>query len=189
MEENWDEVSAWARSLDQDPRAFASIFDHHANQVFRHALRLVRNVHDAEEVTAASFYELWRRRTKVRVVQGSTLPWLLVTATNISLNTRRSVRRYRALLDRLPQASTSESIPVFLDDRGDVYLVVKQLPPIDGSLLVLTAVEGLPVNEAARLLGISEGAARVRLHRTRQRLQKQIDQNGQMRPKAEGVTR
>ncbi len=70
MEAKWDELGDWARALEHDPRAFAAIFDHHETRVFRHALQLTGNQHDAEEVTAASFFELWRRRDVVRLVAG-----------------------------------------------------------------------------------------------------------------------
>lgn len=185
MEDSWDELADWARALDRDPRAFAAIFDHHEGRVFRHSLRLVGSFHDAEDVTAASFFELWRRRDKVRIVQGSTLPWLLVTATNVSLNSRRSLRRYRVLLDRLPRGEVAdESLWLDLEagDNDELYDAMKQLTPTDASLLVLTAIDGVAVNEAARLVGMSDGAARVRLHRARQRLQEQLDRsraNGQ----------
>lgn len=192
MEDGWEELSDWSRALKRDPRAFARIFDRHEGRVFRHSLNLGASFHDAEDVTAASFFELWRRRDKVRIVEGSTLPWLLVTATNISLNSRRSLRRYRTVLDRLPRTTDIDEnvrLGSSIDKNEDLYRSLKQLNPTDGSLLVLTAVDGVAINDAARLLGISDGAARVRLHRARKRLQNQLDRSGDTRPHAEGVGR
>jgi RNA polymerase sigma factor (sigma-70 family) len=192
VDDRWDELAEWVRALDRDPQAFATIFDHHEGPVFRHSLRLVGSFHDAEDVTAATFLELWRRRDKVRLVQGSTLPWLLVTATNVSLNSRRTLRRYRELLDRLPRgAELDESIwrDLEADDNNDLFEAMKQLNPTDASLLVLTAVDGVPVNEVARLLGMSDGAARVRLHRVRQRLREQLDRSTPLRHKLKGADR
>ncbi|WP_449374720.1 RNA polymerase sigma factor [Arthrobacter psychrolactophilus] len=60
--------------------------------------------HEAEDVVATVFLELWRRRVKVRLVDGSILPWLLVTTTNVARNTRRAAFRYRKLLNSLPRA-------------------------------------------------------------------------------------
>jgi DNA-directed RNA polymerase specialized sigma24 family protein len=51
---------------------------------------------------------------------------------------------------------------------------VSRLPRHDRALVELVAVDGLAVNEAARRLGISEGAARVRWHRSRTRIKAQI---------------
>ncbi len=144
--ETWDEGDAWSRTLDHDSRAFAAIFDRHEGRVFRHSLRLTESYHDAEDVTAASFFELWRRRDRVRLVAGSTLPWLLVTATNISRNSRRSLRRYRAVLDRLPRGLDADSAPPDLfdgypvDDNADLYRAMSQLGTRDAALLLLTAI-------------------------------------------------
>jgi RNA polymerase sigma factor (sigma-70 family) len=135
---------------------------------------------------------LWRRRDKVRLVQGSTLPWLLVTATNVSLNSRRTLRRYRELLDRLPRgAEVDESFwrDLEADENDELFEAMKQLNPTDASLLVLTAVDGVPVNEVARLLGLSDGAARVRLHRVRQRLREQLDRSIVLRHNLKGADR
>ena len=191
--DSWDELADWSRALNRDPRAFASIFDHHEGRVFRHSLKLVEGYHDAEDVTAASFFELWRRRERVRIVAGSTLPWLLVTATNVALNTRRSLRRYRAALDRLPREAPTEredsAVGSRAEDNEDLYRTIRGLNPTDGSLLMLTAVEGIAVNEAATLLGISDGAARVRLHRANQRLRAQLITPIEMMRNVEGAGR
>jgi RNA polymerase sigma factor (sigma-70 family) len=180
VEEGLDEVAEWARALGRDPRAFEAIFDRHEGRVFRHALHLTDSFHDAEEVTAATFFELWRRRDRVRLVEGSTLPWLLVAATNISRNSRRALRRYRVVLDRLRRDGAIEPEPsdlLFgsgLEDNEDLYRALRGLPAKDVSLLVLNAVDGLSVKDAASVLGITDGAGRVRLHRAKRRLRDQL---------------
>lgn len=102
-----DDAGPWARSLDGDGAAFAELYDRHRDRVFRHAARLVTSQHDAEDVLAAAFLELWRRRGDVRLVGGSVLPWLLVTTSNVARNVGRGTRRYRTLLDRLPRETTT----------------------------------------------------------------------------------
>jgi RNA polymerase sigma factor (sigma-70 family) len=177
VDQSWDELEAWERAKDHDARAFATIFDRHEARVFRHSLQLTQNVADAEDVTAAAFFELWRRRDAVRVVADSTLPWLLVTATNVSRNQRRALRRYRSLLDQLPRAGADELSPdldTALERDRELYRAMHSLGSVDASLLMLTAVEQLPVKQAAELLGISDGAARVRMTRAKKRLRSQL---------------
>ena len=96
-----DEAGAWGRAAAGDGDAFGRLFDAHSGRVYRHALRLTGDIHNAEDVLAAAFLELWRRRKDVRVVDGSVLPWLLVTAGNLALNQGRGLRRHRAFLARL----------------------------------------------------------------------------------------
>jgi len=88
-----DEAVLWSRARSGDGRAFAAVFDAHRDRTFRHVLRLVASAHDAEDVVAGTFFELWRRRDTVPVVDGSVLPWLLVTAGNLARNAGRGLRR------------------------------------------------------------------------------------------------
>lgn len=69
-----DEAIAWAAVLGNDGDAFVAIFDQHRDRVYRQALRMTANIHDAEDVTVGAFLELWRRRKAVRVIDGSVLP-------------------------------------------------------------------------------------------------------------------
>jgi RNA polymerase sigma factor (sigma-70 family) len=174
---NEDEPAAWAAALDNDGVAFAAIFDLHRDRVYRHALRMTSNVHDAEDVTAATFLELWRRRSSVRVVDGSVLPWLLVTTTNLARNLVRGLRRYRALITTLPRCEGARSAEDVALDRIEEMRIATQvrkalvtLSPSDAALITLTMFEHYSPGQAAATLGISDGAARTRLHRARTRM-------------------
>ena len=78
-----DELRLWSRARNGDALAFAAIFDLHRDRVFRQAVRLLDSPPDAEDVCASAFLELFRRRDDVRIVNGSVLPWLLVTTANL----------------------------------------------------------------------------------------------------------
>jgi RNA polymerase sigma factor (sigma-70 family) len=171
------ESGTWDASLTGDVDAFVDIFDLHHNRVYRHALRLTANVHDAEDVTAAAFLELWRRRRSVRVVDGSVLPWLIVTATNLSRNLVRGLHRYRALIATLPRAEVADSAADIAVERieeerigEEVRQALGALSSADAALLALTMFEHYSPAQAAAALGISDGAARTRLHRARSRM-------------------
>ncbi|MCS5724080.1 sigma-70 family RNA polymerase sigma factor [Herbiconiux sp. CPCC 203407] len=169
------EAGIWRRGLEGDAKAFGEIFDLHKDRVFRHAFRLLLDRHDAEDVTGTVFLELWRKRTRVRVVDGSLLPWLLVTAGHAAANTRRATSRYRALLDRIPR---TEHLPAVEDEvlarlaplGEDLHRLLQQLGPIDRSLATLVIVEGYPIGEAAELLKLTPAAAKTRLSRMKARL-------------------
>jgi RNA polymerase sigma factor (sigma-70 family) len=172
-----DEAANWAASLENDGNAFAAIFDLHRDRVYYHALRMTTNIHDAEDVVAAAFFELWRLRKSVRVVDGSVLPWLLVTTTNLSRNLTRGVRRYRVLIASLPRATEVRSAEdVALEKIDEIRLAtnvreaIKTLAPEDAALIALTTFENYTSSQVGAALGISDGAARTRLHRARTRL-------------------
>jgi RNA polymerase sigma factor (sigma-70 family) len=178
-----DEAADWAAALSNDPDAFVAIFDLHRLRVFHHALRMTANVHDAEDVTAAAFLELWRRRKSVRVVDGSVLPWLLVTTTNLARNTTRGLRRHRALLATLPRSRDERSAEDLAVERMEEMRVAVQvgdalssLSPSDAALITLTMFEHYSPAQTAVVLGISDGAARTRLHRARARMASALEE-------------
>lgn len=174
-----DEV-VWRRGLAGDGEAFGLLFDRHRERVFGHACRFAATRQDAEDLVAAAFLELWRLRERVRLVDGSVLPWLLATTTNLGLNAARARRRYRRLLEHLPRAEDHpDAAAVALEAHslgidGRLRDGLGALKPKDAELLVLVALEGYSVLEAAECLQLSESAARARLHRARARLQKQL---------------
>jgi RNA polymerase sigma-70 factor (ECF subfamily) len=178
------EEALWLRSLNGDGEAFGRVFDRHRGRVFRHAYRLCGERHDAEDVMSAAFLELWRRRERVRLVEGSVLPWLLVTTTNLACNSRRSVFRYRRLLNSLPRTEgishvTGES--VFLDAmESDVANALRTLNALDMQLVSLVIFEDYTLAAAAAVLNLTPGAAKTRMHRARQRMKKAI--NGEAKP-------
>ena len=172
-----DEATAWAAVLGDDGDAFVVIFDLHRDRVYRQALRMTANVHDAEDVTAGAFLELWRRRKAVRVVDGSVLPWLLVTTTNLSRNLTRGLRRYRTFIAKLPRVEVAQSAEeVALQQMEELEIAEKVrgaligLSPVDAALVTLTLFGHYSPAQAAAALGIADGAARTRLHRARTRL-------------------
>jgi RNA polymerase sigma factor (sigma-70 family) len=172
-----NEPRTWDEALAGDSDAFVAIFDLHHDRVYRHALRMTANGHDAEDITAGAFLELWRRRRSVRLVDDSVLPWLLVTATNLARNLARGLRRYRALINALPRAETTNSaadiaVKRIEEERIDEQLrrALNTLSKSDAAILALTMFEQYSPAEAAVALGISDGAARTRLHRARTHL-------------------
>lgn len=188
-----DEATWWQRARDGDGEAMGRIFDLHHQRVYANALRDLRDPHAAEDATAVAFLELWTRRSAVRVVNGSVLPWLLVTTTNACRNIARSTRRYRNLIQALPRQATArsaeEEAELTVDFRsqsasGDLvgtdYLdpelaqALRSLPKSTRELMVLTALEGYSVGEAAQATGMTVGAARTRLSRARAQMREEL---------------
>jgi len=172
-----DEDRLWSRSLSGDGEAFGVLYDRHRDRIFRHAYRLAGNPHDAEDVMAAAFLELWRRRAKVRVVEGSILPWLLVTTTNMARNNGRAALRYRNLLDALPRTEDSSEpmkTELFASPQDsldkDFAKALGTLSADDLQLVSLVVFEDYPLAAAAAVLNLTPGAAKTRMHRARQRM-------------------
>lgn len=174
------ESELWQRAGQGDSRAFAEIFDLHNARIYRHVARQLSTVQDAEDATASTFLELWRLRSRVRLVDGSVLPWLLVTATNVARNLIRSRSRHRKIIDRIRSLSPAEPTELqALESDAPVLKLMRELPPQDAALLSLTALEGYSVVAAALALDLKPETARVRLHRLRGRMQRRLTASSQ----------
>lgn len=163
----------WRRVIVGDGDSFGVIFDRHRSRVRRHAHGLVPNPEDAEDVVAVVFLEAWRRRGRVRFVDGSALPWLLRTATNIAHNHTRSAPRYSRALARLPAAEHAPDHADAIDD-GAAIAAARSLPLPHQEVIVLCVIEGLSSGEAAHVLGVADGTVRSRLSRAKAQLREAL---------------
>jgi RNA polymerase sigma factor (sigma-70 family) len=168
----------WASVVAGDALALGELFDRHHARVYSRALWLLGNFHDAQDATAVAFLELWRRRADVRVVHGSVLPWLLVTTSNVCRNATRATRRYDALLANLPRGATEPSAELTAITSADLLdaidpelaMALGRLNRDTYALLIITAIDGVPIADAATAVGISVGSAKTRLSRARRLL-------------------
>lgn len=174
----------WRDAVAGDAQAFGVLFERHARAVYVFCFRRTADWSLAEDLTSVVFLEAWRRRAQVRLVRESALPWLLGVATNVVLNARRSLRRHRAALERLPR----EQEPDFADDVAErldderhmrsLLHALAALPRRERDVLALCRFAGLSYEEAAVALGIPVGTVRSRLSRARARLREPDGANG-----------
>ena len=166
-----------AAAIDGDGQAFGRLYDRHRDRVFRHVLRLSDSRSDAEDLVALVFVEAWRRRSAVRVVEDSVLPWLLVTANNLARNHNRARQRYRAVLPRIaapvPEPDHADAVAERLDTTeraGAVRSAFDRLGRRDQEILALCVLDELSTSEVAAILGVPSGTVKSRLSRAKRRL-------------------
>jgi RNA polymerase sigma factor (sigma-70 family) len=172
-----DDSVLWSRSAEGDTRAFSQLFERHAKAIYNYCFRRIGDWTAAEDLLSIVFLEAWRRRDK-RLPPGMVLPWLYGIATNVVRNRRRSERRYRAALARVPaarpEADFGEDVVERIDDerrmRRALSLLAK-LPRSQQDVVVLCAWSGLSYEDAAFALGVPVGTVRSRLARARRALQ------------------
>ena len=162
----------WARVQAGDLGGLRGLFDKHEQRLFRHAFRLLSSREDAKDAVAIAFFELWRRRGSVRVVDGSPLPWLLTTVSNSARNLERSARRYQRVLNRVPHAIVPE---VAAPDESGILAALRKLSEREQSVLTLTILEGYSEKETAAALGVPPGTVKSRLARAKARLRNEME--------------
>jgi RNA polymerase sigma-70 factor (ECF subfamily) len=170
------DAALWQRAAAGETDAFGTIFERHATTVYNYCFRRTGDWSQAEELTALVFLEAWRRRTQVELERKDALPWLLGVATNVIRNLRRSQRRHRAALERLPRervADFAADVDERLDDERQMQAVLRalaKLPRADQDVLALCVWEDLTYEQAAVALHVPVGTVRSRLSRARARL-------------------
>jgi RNA polymerase sigma-70 factor (ECF subfamily) len=164
-----------------DEQAWAELVDLTYREVYSLCLRILRDPDDAAEAAQEAYVKAWRGLRGFRGDARFTT-WMYRVATNAAITTRRSrQRRWRhetgtdeEMLVHIPStASTEESAHARLD-LHELERAIGSLPALYRDAVVLRDVYGFSIDELARHLGISETAAKVRVHRGRKRLREMV---------------
>jgi RNA polymerase sigma-70 factor (ECF subfamily) len=150
--------------------SFERLFERNYRAVSAYARRRA-GAGEADDAVAETFLVAWRRLDDMPEEER---PWLFGVARRVLANQRRAAARRNALAGRLSGAPI-EREPA---DEAPVLRALASLAERDREVLMLTAWEGLTSEEAARVLGCSRTAAKVRLHRARGRLRARLAELG-----------
>lgn len=170
------------RRIGEDPEAFEQFYREQLPLVRRFVARRVDDPQLAADLTADVFLAAIAHAGDYRPERGSPSGWLIGIARNLVAGEYRRQHRHRTALGRIEgrrllDPDATERIVERIDaERGCRELIAElaELPRRDRALVELVAVDGLAVAEAAAVLGLTPGAARVRLHRSRVRLQSRL---------------
>ncbi|WP_263381826.1 sigma-70 family RNA polymerase sigma factor [Granulicella arctica] len=176
-----------ASILDGSTELYHELIRPYERSVYMMALSFMKNDADAEDVAQEAFLKAYRNLASFRA-EAKFSTWLI----SITLNEARSrLRRQGSIrvesLDETPENGGHVSPALLRDwhevpsealERKEVREILKTavttLPEIYRQVFLLRDVEELSVKETAEALTISIGTVKVRLHRARMMLQKQL---------------
>lgn len=130
---------------------------------------------DVQDLVAETFLTAWRRLDDL---PEDAVPWLFGTARKHIVHHHRSTRRRRALSHKVAVGSAwmpqqpSSSQPAEIDQR--LLAAIAQLPDAEREAFMLVAWDELDATRASRAAGCSAATFRVRLHRARRRLRREL---------------
>jgi RNA polymerase sigma-70 factor (ECF subfamily) len=181
----------------RDPAKFDALYRKYLAQVYSYALYELADHHAAEDATERTFLRalaaLPRFRELARPEDGpeaSTFRvWLFRIARNVVANERRSRRRKPASsLDAVLGAGLTiadgvdiERDAVTRDEAATALQVVRDLPDDRRRALLLRFVDEMSTAEIAGILGRSEGAVRVLIHRALGSVAQQLGHDRRLR--------
>lgn len=163
-----------------DHRAFEELVRRTYSDTYTLAFRLTGDEDDARDVVQETYLRVHKGLSRFRGdAQFST--WLHRITANCA-NTflgRRTRQRTEPLTDELSLVDDSpQRNPEHRADVGDLRShitdALRQLPPKLRAVVVLRDIYDLPHEAIAEELGITESAAKVRLHRARKRLRDRL---------------
>ncbi|GAA3135470.1 RNA polymerase sigma factor [Streptosporangium carneum] len=156
-----------------DEASFTRMFQEHYESVLRYAWRRVGSA-DAPDIAAETFKIAWEKYDGFP--RDQPLPWLYVTARNLTLNLIRKDRRRERLADwpgeDLSRHAVEQDHAYAVTARQAALAALDGLSDDDRELVLLVSWEGLDLRQAAVVVGCSRPVASMRLHRARKRLRR-----------------
>jgi RNA polymerase sigma-70 factor (ECF subfamily) len=165
---------------DGDQLAFEQLVKATYAGTYTLAFRLTGDEEDARDVVQESYLRAYRGLKRFRGDAQFTTWLYRITANCASTQLgKRSRHRHDELLDDSPIADTNPDVdPEARADatalRERLNVALRELPPRLRAVVVLRDVYDLPHEAIAAELGISESAAKVRLHRARRKLREHL---------------
>ena len=161
-----------------DRSAFDEVVRRTHSDTYTLAYRLTGNEEDARDVTQDAYLRAYKGLKKFRGdAQFSTWMYRITANCANTLLKKRNRDRHDELPEHLYETDP-ERDPVAHSDalalRADLTNALDELSPKLRAVVVLRDVYELPHDDIAKELGISETAAKVRLHRARLQLKERL---------------
>ena len=160
---------------------FLELVHKHKTQIYQHALYLLKNREDAEDITQETFIRAWEHRRELRLK--TVRSWLLKCAQNLCFNLLKRQKFQEPLtegdeteLETLLHRHTHRSNPlpdeivIKRELKASVHCAIKKLPPAMRSVIIMRELEGMSFKEIAKVLEQPEGTVKSTVFRARRKL-------------------
>jgi RNA polymerase sigma-70 factor, ECF subfamily len=159
------------RTADGDRAALGQLYDRFASLANGLALRILRDVAEAEDVVQEVFLQVWRQADRFDAARGTPEAWICTIARS------RALDRLRRRAARKEDAGPVEPFPAAepaTDDALAVRTAVAGLSEDQRRAVELAYYEGLTQTEIARRLGEPLGTIKTRIRTAMMRLREAL---------------
>lgn len=171
--QNEQEMSSEAESAEigkQSAMRFRLAMLAHHRTVYSVCYRLLRDAHEAEDVTQEAFLKYWQLSGEVRGAKA----WLITVARNKCLDRLRANKRFVDADPEVFDHQTEERDPEWHASKNETASklnhLISELPEPQRSLILLFDIQGMTGAECAEVLDLNINQVKVYLHRARRRL-------------------
>jgi RNA polymerase sigma factor (sigma-70 family) len=170
------------RVLQGDHQSYAEIVRRYQNFVFSITLRYTDNREDAEEISQDVFVKAYRSLSDFRgASKFSTWLYTIVTTSCITFLRKKKLDTHSLDNERVFELADSQDSGFRanqVEQKSRVAMVneaIKLLNPDDAKMITLFYKGEQTLEEIGQIMGIEPNAAKVRLHRARQRLKEKME--------------
>ena len=179
----------WVRRAQTgDLQAFERLFEQYHRGIYNTVYQMVRSDADAADLTQDVFVRAWKALPRLETPEAF-VSWLYRIATNLTRNWIRDNSRVRQESLDQPFGSDEEDggtrdVPDLRADpsavtqtrevQETVQRAIQGLSPDHRMVVTLHHLEGLPVEEIAKLMNCSVGTVKSRLSRARDNLRRKL---------------
>ena len=169
------------RSKQGDTDSFNALVEIYQRQVYNLCLRMLGNVHDAEDAAQGTFISAFRGIGKFR--GGNFRAWLFRIAANACRDQMRLMRRRPTTsldaltfeLDWDSGAQSPEEYAISRELKAKVMKAIGALPADQRMAVILRDIMGLEYEEIAQATASSLGTVKSRLSRARAHLREHLE--------------
>ncbi|MCB0479250.1 MAG: RNA polymerase sigma factor [Crocinitomicaceae bacterium] len=152
-------------------KEYNSAVQEHSGRLFGYCFKFLQNREDADDIVQDAFKKLWENRKKVEFTKSKS--WLFTTAHNAMINFK--VKQSRMVsMEILPETSSKAYFVKRLETKEIIEKALKNLPPLQKSIVLMRDLEGYNYQEIGDVLNLSESQVKVYLFRARKKLKKQL---------------
>lgn len=186
-------MSEWQLALDGirfgDPSSFDALISLAQNTVYSFGRKVCGHVEDAEDTMQQTLLKAFEELPQLQFTDEKALRvWLYKVAKNVCLMMRRKGKfepvEHLSLEQLMPDRAAIADWTVLPDDllasqqtHERVHQAIQKLGPDYKLVLVLRDMEDMSTGEVAEILGISEQNVKIRLHRARLFLRRELEQS------------
>ncbi len=156
------------RATHHDASAFAQLYDHYVNKIYRYVYYKVGRQTEAEDLTAQVFLKAWEAVSGYVWTDRPFAAWLYRIAHNLVVDHFRASHLPLSLDDfhhlEEPGASPHEIVERRFSSEAFRHML-RALTPDQQQVILLRFVEGYSTADTARIMGKTEGAVRTLQHR------------------------
>lgn len=163
-----------------DPEAFGILYERYVNRIYNYLYYRVGNHHDAEDLTARTFFQALKHIGRYEERGLSFGIYLHRIAHNLASNWHRDHNWQEAVpLEEMESLEDGEEGPHALieqqEEREILLRAVRCLSPDQQQVVILRHVEQMDNASIAKIMGRSRGAVKALYHRALVSLRKELD--------------